>query len=47
MIDLQVHNQYDKWMAKPLQEVLTDERKEKAKHYLQLRLQNLLMLINI
>ncbi|PSC77078.1 DUF445 domain-containing protein, partial [Mammaliicoccus sciuri] len=31
MIDLQVHNQYDKWMAKPLQEVLTDERKEKAK----------------
>lgn len=31
MIDLQVHNQYDKWMSKPLIDVLTHERKEKAK----------------
>lgn len=31
MIDLQVQKQYEKWMSKPLNDVLTIERKDKAK----------------
>ncbi|MBO3062147.1 DUF445 domain-containing protein [Mammaliicoccus fleurettii] len=31
MIDLQVQKQYEKWMSKPLEDVLTSERKDKAK----------------
>ena len=31
MIDLQVQTQYEKWMSKSLDEVVTLERKDKAK----------------